>query len=118
ETGIEIIAQPPGKKMQNLSLLSGGERALTAIALLFAFLQVKPSPFCVLDEIEANLDESNVDRFTGLLKEFSTRTQFIVISHRQGTMEVADSLYGVTMEQSGISRLVSVRMAGTTNQAV
>jgi chromosome segregation protein len=118
ETGIEIIAQPPGKKMQNLSLLSGGERALTAIALLFAFLRVKPSPFCVLDEIESNLDESNVDRFTELLKEFSNRTQFILISHRQGTMEVADALYGVTMEQSGISRLVSVKMVGTANRAV
>ncbi|NLC38056.1 MAG: chromosome segregation protein SMC [Clostridia bacterium] len=118
ETGIEIIAQPPGKKMQNLSLLSGGERALTAIALLFAFLRVKPSPFCVLDEIESNLDESNVDRFTELLKEFSNRTQFILISHRQGTMEVADALYGVTMEQSSISRLVSVKMVGTANRAV
>ncbi|MFA5537112.1 MAG: chromosome segregation protein SMC [Bacillota bacterium] len=110
ESGIEIIAQPPGKKMQNLSLLSGGERALTAIALLFALLKIKPSPFCVLDEIDANLDETNVDRFANYLKEFVTETQFILISHRQGTMEIADALYGVTMEELGISRLLSVKM--------
>lgn len=110
ESGIEIIAQPPGKKMQNLSLLSGGERALTATALLFALLTVKPSPFCVLDEIEANLDEANVDRFASYLRKFVDRTQFILISHRQGTMEVADALYGVTMEKSGVSRIVSVKL--------
>lgn len=110
ETGIEIIAQPPGKKLQNLTLLSGGERALTAIALLFAILRVKPSPFCVLDEIEASLDEANVDRFAEFLKVFSQKTQFIVISHRQGTIEAADALYGVTMEESGVSKLLSVRL--------
>lgn len=110
DSGIEIIAQPPGKKMQNLSLLSGGERALTATALLFALLTVKPSPFCVLDEIEANLDEANVDRFASYLQKFVDKTQFILISHRQGTMEVADALYGVTMEKSGVSRIVSVKL--------
>lgn len=110
ESGIEIIAQPPGKSMQNLNLLSGGERALTAIALLFALLKVKPSPFCVLDEIDANLDEVNVERFARYLKEFESSTQFILISHRQGTMEVANALYGVTMEELGVSRLISVKM--------
>jgi chromosome segregation protein len=111
ETGVEIIAQPPGKKTQHLSLLSGGEKALTAIALLFAILQIKPSPFCVLDEIEAALDEANVSRFAAYLKDLCSLTQFIVISHRKGTMEVADVLYGVTMEENGISKLYSVRMA-------
>ncbi len=112
ETGIEIIARPPGKKPQHLSLLSGGEKALTAIALLFAILQVKPSPFAVLDEIEAALDEANVARFAAYVKGLCSLTQFIVISHRKGTMEVADVLYGVTMEENGVSKLYSVRMAG------
>jgi len=110
ETGIEIVAQPPGKKLQNLQLLSGGERALTAIALLFAILQVKPVPFCVLDEVEAALDEANVTRFAQYLREFSELTQFIVVTHRKGTMEEADVLYGVTMEEGGVSKLVSVRL--------
>lgn len=110
ETGIEIVAQPPGKKLQNLALLSGGERALTAIALLFAILRVRPVPFCVLDEVEAALDEANVYRFASYLKEFSAETQFIVITHRKGTMEGADVLYGVTMEGSGVSKLVSVKL--------
>ncbi len=109
ETGIEIIAQPPGKKLQSLSLLSGGERAFTAIALLFAILEVKPVPFCLLDEVEAALDEANVQRYGRYLKEFTTRTQFIVITHRRGTMEEADVLYGVTMQESGVSRLASVK---------
>ena len=109
-TGIEIVAQPPGKKEQILSLLSGGERAMTAIALLFALLTVKPSPFCILDEIEAALDEVNVERFARFIKEYTNKTQFIVISHRKGTMEAADTLYGVAMENNGVSRLMSVKL--------
>src|SRR5699024_10444723 len=109
-TGVDIIAQPPGKKLQNLSLLSGGERALTAIALLFSILKVRPVPFCVLDEVEAALDEANVHRFSNYLREFSKETQFIVITHRQGTMQGADVLYGVTMQESGVSKLVSVKL--------
>lgn len=109
-TGIEIVAQPPGKKLQNLALLSGGERALTAIALLFSILRVRPVPFCILDEVEAALDEANVYRFSQYLKQFSAETQFIVITHRKGTMEGADALYGVTMQESGVSKLVSVRL--------
>lgn len=109
-TGIEIVAQPPGKKLQSLSLLSGGERALTAIALLFSIIQVRPVPFCVLDEVEAALDEANVARFGKYLSKFEEDTQFIVITHRKGTMEAADVLYGVTMEESGVSTIVSVRL--------
>jgi len=109
-TGVEIVAQPPGKKLQNLGLLSGGERALTAIALLFSILKVRPVPFCVLDEVEAALDEANVARFSQYLKAFSKETQFIVITHRKGTMEGADVLYGITMQESGVSKLVSVRL--------
>jgi len=109
-TGVDIVAQPPGKKLQNLGLLSGGERALTAIALLFAILQVRPVPFCVLDEVEAALDEANVARFAKFLKYFSEQTQFIVITHRKGTMEECDVLYGVTMQEYGVSSLVSVRL--------
>lgn len=110
ETGIDIIAQPPGKKLQNLQLLSGGEKALTAIALLFAIIHVRPVPFCVLDEVEAALDEANVSRFASYLREFANQTQFIVVTHRKGTMEEADVLYGVTMEEDGVSKLVSVRL--------
>ena len=113
ETGVDIIAQPPGKKLQHLSLLSGGERALTAIALLFSILRVRPVPFCILDEVEAALDEANVVRFARYVKQFSKDTQFIVITHRKGTMEEADVLYGVTMQESGVSRLVSVRLEDT-----
>lgn len=109
-TGVEIVAQPPGKKLQNLNLLSGGERALTAIALLFAILKVRPVPFCVLDEVEAALDEANVTRFAQYLRKFSQESQFIVITHRKGTMEEADVLYGVTMQESGVSKMVSVRL--------
>jgi chromosome segregation protein len=109
-TGVEIVAQPPGKKLQNLGLLSGGERALTAIALLFAILKVRPVPFCVLDEVEAALDEANVFRFSQYLKRYSENNQFIVITHRKGTMEGADVLYGVTMQESGVSKLVSVKL--------
>ncbi len=112
-TGVEIVAQPPGKKLQNLGLLSGGERALTAIALLFSILKVRPVPFCILDEVEAALDEANVFRFSQYLKRYSKETQFIVITHRKGTMEEADVLYGVTMQESGVSKLVSVRLEET-----
>ncbi|PEQ93775.1 chromosome segregation protein SMC [Bacillus sp. AFS006103] len=112
-TGVEIVAQPPGKKLQNLGLLSGGERALTAIALLFSILKVRPVPFCILDEVEAALDEANVQRFSQYLKRYSKETQFIVITHRKGTMEEADVLYGVTMQESGVSKLVSVRLEDT-----
>ena len=111
ESGVEIFVQPPGKKLQNLLALSGGERALAAIALLFAILTVRPSPFCVLDEIDAALDEHNLDRFRRMLEEFSHKTQFLVITHRQGTMEAADSLFGVTMEEPGSSALVSLKMS-------
>ncbi|QJD83428.1 chromosome segregation protein SMC [Cohnella herbarum] len=113
DTGIDIVAQPPGKKLTNLQLLSGGERALTAIALLFAILNVKPVPFCVLDEVEAALDEANVARYAQYMREFSDSTQFIVVTHRKGTMEEADVLYGVTMEEGGVSKLVSVRLEDT-----
>lgn len=116
ETGIDIVAQPPGKKPQHLSLLSGGERALTAIALLFAILKVKPSPFCVLDEIEASLDEANVRRFADFVREFSRKTQFIVVTHRKGTMEVADVLYGVTMDETGVSKVVSLKLSSESTQ--
>ena len=109
EAEIEILARPRGKKPQSLSLLSGGEKALTAIALLFAIYLVKPSPFCILDEVDAPLDDANIDRFVLLLREFSQNTQFIVVTHNKKTMEVADCLYGVTMEEPGVSKLVSVR---------
>lgn len=109
--GIDIVAQPPGKKLQLLSLLSGGERALTAIAILFAMLDIRPSPFCILDEIEAALDEANVANFADYLKQYSSDTQFIVITHRKGTMERCDALYGVAMEEKGVSRMVSVQLS-------
>ena len=108
--GIEIEVQPPGKKLQNMSLLSGGERAFTAIALLFAILKINPAPFCVLDEIEAALDDVNVYRFADYLKHFTETTQFLVITHRKGTMEAADTVYGITMEESGISKLLSMKL--------
>lgn len=107
--GIDIIVQPPGKTLQNMMLLSGGEKALTAISLLFAILKMKPSPFCILDEIEAALDDANVNRYADYLKNFVDDTQFIVITHRKGTMEAADILYGVTMQEKGVSKLVSVK---------
>lgn len=110
EAGIQIISQPPGKKLQNMMQLSGGEKALTAIALLFAIQNLKPSPFCLLDEIEAALDDSNVDRFAGYLHKLTKNTQFIVITHRRGTMVSADRLYGITMQEKGVSTLVSVNL--------
>jgi chromosome segregation protein len=110
DAGIEIVAQPPGKKLQNVMLLSGGEKALTAVALLMAIFKYTPSPFCILDEVDAPLDEANVDRFTQLVKAMANETQFIVITHAKKTMEAAESLYGVTMQEQGVSKLVSVRL--------
>ena len=110
ECGIEIEVQPPGKKLQSMTLLSGGEKAFTAIALLFAILKINPAPFCVLDEIEAALDDVNVYRFADYLKNFTKHTQFLVITHRKGTMEVANTVYGITMEENGISKLLSMKL--------
>ena len=118
ETGVEIVARPPGKKLQNLSLLSGGERSLTAIALLFSIIEVRPVPFCILDEVEAALDEANVIRYSKYLKKSSDKTQFIVITHRKGTMEGADVLYGITMQESGVSRLISVKLSEVPEEAI
>ena len=110
EAGIRIVSQPPGKKLQNMMQLSGGEKALTAIALLFAIQNLKPSPFCLLDEIEAALDDSNVTRFAQYLHKLTKNTQFIIITHRRGTMNAADRLYGITMQEKGVSTLVSVNL--------
>ena len=110
ECGIRIIAQPPGKKLQNMMQMSGGEKSLTAISLLFAIQNLKPSPFCLLDEIEAALDDSNVSRFAKYLHKLTKSTQFIVITHRRGTMAAADRLYGITMQEKGVSTLVSVNL--------
>jgi chromosome segregation protein len=110
ETGVDIFVQPPGKRLQNLSLLSGGEKAMCAIGLLFSLFKVKPSPFCLLDEVDAPLDEGNGARFNSVLQEMSSLTQFIVITHNKKTMEVVDTLYGVTMPEPGASRLVSVKV--------
>ncbi|HQQ78331.1 MAG TPA: chromosome segregation protein SMC, partial [Thermoanaerobaculia bacterium] len=109
DSGLEIMAQPPGKRNQTIGLLSGGEKALTAIALLVAIFKYKPSPFCILDEVDAPLDEANIDRFTSLLVELSEETQFVLITHNKRTMETAQALYGVTQEEPGVSKLVSVR---------
>jgi len=108
---IEIYAQPPGKKLNKISLLSGGEKALTAISLLFSILKVKPTPLCILDEIEAALDDANVYRFANYLKKFSKKTQFLIITHRKGTMEFVDTIYGTTMEEEGITKIVSMNLS-------
>ncbi|MEG2989052.1 MAG: chromosome segregation protein SMC, partial [Oscillospiraceae bacterium] len=108
--GIEIKAQPPGKALKTITLLSGGERAFVAIALYFSILKVRPTPFCVMDEIEAALDDSNVVRFARYMRQIADKTQFIVITHRRGTMEEADVLYGVTMQEKGISRMLTINL--------
>ncbi len=108
--GIEIRAQPPGKALKTITLLSGGERAFVAIALYFSILKVRPTPFCVMDEIEAALDDANVVRYANYMRQMSDKTQFIVITHRRGTMEEADVLYGVTMQEKGVSRLLSINL--------
>ena len=111
ESGIDIVARPPGKQLQSISLLSGGEQTMTAVALLFSIYQVKPSPFCVLDELDAPLDESNINRFIKMLDRFVRQSQFIIITHNKRTIAKADVLYGVTMEERGISRLVGMRLS-------
>ena len=109
ECGIEIIARPPGKELRSISLMSGGEKTMTAVALLLAIFRSKPSPFCILDEVDAALDEANIGRFTSVLRDFLDRSQFIIITHSKRTMACADVLYGVTMQESGISRRFAVR---------
>jgi len=110
ESGVEIVVQPPGKRIGPLDLLSGGEKALTAVSLIFALFLTKPSPFCVLDEVDAPLDDANIGRFNAIVREMSARSQFILITHNKRTMEVAQTLYGITMEEPGVSKTVSVRL--------
>ena len=117
ESGIDIICSPPGKRLQNVLLLSGGEKALAAVALLMAIFRYQPSPFCVMDEVDAPLDETNVGRLAKLVKEMSEHTQFVVITHSKRTMESAQALYGVTMQEPGVSRLVSVKFHGEASAA-
>jgi chromosome segregation protein len=116
ESGIDIVARPPGKQLQTISLLSGGEQTMTAVALLFSIYQVKPSPFCVLDELDAPLDESNINRFIRVLQRFLEHSQFIIITHNKRTIGMADVLYGVTMQEQGISRIVSVKFHKSDEQ--
>ena len=112
-SGIEIVARPPGKKLQSISLLSGGEQTMTAVSLMFSIYQVSPSPFCVLDELDAPLDESNINRFIRVLKRFINHSQFLVITHNKRTISMADTLYGVTMQEHGVSKIVSARFQKT-----
>jgi chromosome segregation protein len=116
-TGVDIVAQPPGKRLQSLALLSGGERSLTAAALLFSILRVNPTPFCMLDEVDAALDEANIVRFREQLQSLAAETQAIVITHNRGTIEAADTLYGISMRDDGVSQALSLRLAGTNGQA-
>jgi chromosome segregation protein len=117
-SGLEIYAQPPGKKLENIALLSGGEKSLCGVALMFATFQVKPSPFCILDEIDAALDEANIQRFVSLLVEFGKGSQFVVITHNKKTVSGARTLLGVTMQESGVSRLISMRLDGKEQEQV
>jgi len=118
ETGIDILAQPPGKKLSSIELMSGGEKALTAVSLIFAIFQIKPSPFCILDEVDAPLDEANVARYNETIRSMTDRSQFILITHIKRTMQMVDVLFGVTMQESGVSRLVSVKLnKGETKRA-
>ncbi len=110
ETGVDIVVQPPGKKLQSITLLSGGEKALTAVSLLFAIFLTKPSPFCFLDEVDAPLDDANLDRFNEMIKEMSEHSQFILVTHNKKSMQTAEMLYGITMAEPGVSKVVSVRM--------
>jgi chromosome segregation protein len=116
ETGIDIVAQPPGKKLSNIELMSGGEKALTAVSLIFAIFQIKPSPFCILDEVDAPLDEANVARYNEMVRSMTDRSQFILITHSKRTMQLADVLYGVTMAEPGVSKIVSVKLSETKAQ--
>jgi chromosome segregation protein len=118
EMGIDIIAKPPGKKLQNVSLLSGGEKALTAVSLIFSIFLVRPSPYCLLDEVDAPLDDANVFRFNDLVREMAKRSQIIVVTHNKYTMEVAQKLYGVTMQERGVSKMVSVNLNEATHVAM
>ena len=117
ESGIDMICSPPGKRLQNVLLLSGGEKALSAVALLMAIFKFQPSPFCVMDEVDAPLDEANIGRLTRMVQEMSSGTQFVMITHSKRTMEAAQALYGVTMQEPGVSRLVSVRFNATAEAA-
>jgi chromosome segregation protein len=111
ESGIDIIVQPPGKKLQNIHLLSGGEKALTALSIQFASFLIKPTPLCILDEADAPLDESNTERYAKMLEELSNGTQFVVVTHNRTTMNVAKNLYGITMEEAGVSKVISMQLA-------
>ena len=117
ETGIDIVAQPPGKKLSSIELMSGGEKALTAVSLIFAIFQIKPSPFCILDEVDAPLDEANVARYNETVRSMTDRSQFILITHIKRTMQMVDVLYGVTMPEAGVSKIVSVKMNETVRRS-
>ena len=117
DAGIIIEAEPPGKKLQNITLLSGGERALTAIAIIFAIIKLHPMPFCVLDEVDAPLDDSNASIYARFLQKYSKNTQFIIISHRKPTMELADELYGITMQEQGVSKQLSIKLSDALKMA-